>query len=169
MAADNSETRTGRRRPAAGDVCPVIFKCLKMDGQASVFRQDRKSATVSKPRTGSSLVVRTHLSRSQEVGGVTREELVATERNESSEDELGRLDIDLDRKSRQHNLTSSNVRAILHEVITHEHVVAMMKTAIRETQDLPMFEPKMTRSRLKQVVQEGQPLNAVAAGVCSVL
>lgn len=25
------------------------------------------------------------------------------------------------------------------EVITHEHVVAMMKDAIRDTQDLPMF------------------------------
>ncbi|KAM6910429.1 GON-4-like protein [Xenentodon cancila] len=78
------------------------------------------------------------------------------EMGESSEDELGRLDIDLDRKSKQHNLTSSNVRTILHEVITHEHVVAMMKATIRDTQDLPMFEPKMTRSRLKKAVQEGQ-------------
>ncbi|XP_013880032.1 GON-4-like protein isoform X2 [Austrofundulus limnaeus] len=77
---------------------------------------------------------------------------------ETSDDELGRLDIDLDRKSKQHNLTSSNVRAILHEVITHEHVVAMMKAAIRDTQDLPLFEPKMTRSRLKQAVQQGQSL-----------
>lgn len=39
---------------------------------------------------------------------------VAMETSEGSDDELGRLDIDLDRKSRQHNLTSSNVRAILH-------------------------------------------------------
>eukprot|EP00064_Thunnus_orientalis_P024405 superscaffoldBa00010415_g24698 len=89
-------------------------------------------------------------------GGTTGEQAVATETGESSEDELGRLDIDLDRKSKQHNLTSSNVRAILHEVITHERVVAMMKAAIRDTQDLPMFEPKMTRSRLKQAVQQGQ-------------
>ncbi|KAK5609357.1 hypothetical protein CRENBAI_010778 [Crenichthys baileyi] len=71
------------------------------------------------------------------------------ETNECSDVELGQLDIDLNRKSKQHNLTSRNVRAILHEVITHEHVVAMMKAAIRDTQDLPMFEPKMTRSRLK--------------------
>lgn len=78
------------------------------------------------------------------------------------EDELGRLDMDLLRKSKQHNLTSNNVRAILHvsvssltythwrrcvrcvfvipqEVITHEHVVSMMKAAIRDTQDQPMF------------------------------
>uniref|UniRef100_A0A671UFW3 Gon-4 like b n=1 Tax=Sparus aurata TaxID=8175 RepID=A0A671UFW3_SPAAU len=84
------------------------------------------------------------------------EKVVTMETSESSEDELGRLDIDLDRKSRQHNLSSSNVRAILHEVITHERVVAMMKAAIRDTQDLPMFEPKMTRSRLRQAVQQGQ-------------
>lgn len=36
------------------------------------------------------------------------------ETTEASDDDLGRLDIDLDRKSKQHNLTSSNVRAILH-------------------------------------------------------
>ncbi|XP_015246781.1 PREDICTED: GON-4-like protein [Cyprinodon variegatus] len=84
---------------------------------------------------------------------------VAMETDEASDAELGQLDLDLDRKSRQHNLTSRNVRAILHEVITHEHVVAMMKAAIRDTQDLPMFEPKMTRSRLKQAVQQGQRLN----------
>ncbi|XP_037130760.1 GON-4-like protein isoform X5 [Syngnathus acus] len=78
---------------------------------------------------------------------------------EYSEDELGRLDIDLDRKSRRHNLTSGNVRTILHEVITHERVVDMMKAAIRATQDMPMFEPKMTRSRLKRAIQQGQCLD----------
>lgn len=47
----------------------------------------------------------------------------AMETKESSEDdELGRLDIDLDRKSKQHNLTSRNVRAILHVSNTHTHV-----------------------------------------------
>uniref|UniRef100_A0A8C9SXH9 GON-4-like protein n=1 Tax=Scleropages formosus TaxID=113540 RepID=A0A8C9SXH9_SCLFO len=55
------------------------------------------------------------------------------------EDINGQLDRELERKSRQHNLTSANVRNILHEVITNEHVVAMMKAAIRETQDMPMF------------------------------
>ncbi|XP_062320896.1 GON-4-like protein [Osmerus eperlanus] len=72
-----------------------------------------------------------------------------------SDDEFGQLDIDLERKSKQHNLTSVHIRTILHEVITNKHVVAMMKEAIKETQDMPMFEPKMTRSRLKQVVGEG--------------
>ncbi|KAJ8354689.1 hypothetical protein SKAU_G00222560 [Synaphobranchus kaupii] len=65
------------------------------------------------------------------------------------------LDRALERKSRQHNLTNANVRSILHEVITNEQVVAMMKATIRETQDMPMFEPKMTRSRLKEVVEKG--------------
>ncbi|XP_061551452.1 GON-4-like protein isoform X2 [Phycodurus eques] len=78
---------------------------------------------------------------------------------ESGEDELSRLDVDLDAKSRRHNLTSCNVRTILHEVITHERVVAMMKAAIRDTQDMPMFEPKMTRSRLKRAIQQGQCLD----------
>ncbi|XP_011783894.1 PREDICTED: GON-4-like protein [Colobus angolensis palliatus] len=43
----------------------------------------------------------------------------------------------------------------LQEVITNEHVVAMMKAAISETEDMPMFEPKMTRSKLKEVVEKG--------------
>ncbi|KAJ8290049.1 hypothetical protein GJAV_G00008150 [Gymnothorax javanicus] len=78
---------------------------------------------------------------------------------EQAEEELCRqLDRALERKSRRHNLTNANVRSILHEVITNEQVVAMMKAAIRETQDMPMFEPKMTRSRLKQVVEKGEAI-----------
>lgn len=46
---------------------------------------------------------------------------------ESSEDELGRLDIDLDRKSKQHNLTSRNVRAILH--VSASHALTQTHTA----------------------------------------
>ncbi|XP_050992800.1 GON-4-like protein isoform X2 [Labeo rohita] len=65
------------------------------------------------------------------------------------------LDRELENKSRQHNLTSANVRSIIHEVITNEHVVAMMKAAISETEPVPVFEPKMTRSKLKEVVEKG--------------
>ncbi|XP_069032570.1 GON-4-like protein [Embiotoca jacksoni] len=146
MAADISLTGTGRRRPAEEDVCPLKFKSLRMDGETSVLRKKDVPGDDGRDED------RTPVSGRGTVG----EETVAVE---TSDDELGRLDIDLDRKSRQHNLTSSNVRAILHEVITHERVVAMMKAAIRDTQDLPMFEPKMTRSRLKQAVQQGQTLN----------
>uniref|UniRef100_A0A8C6UYA3 GON-4-like protein n=1 Tax=Neogobius melanostomus TaxID=47308 RepID=A0A8C6UYA3_9GOBI len=69
------------------------------------------------------------------------------------------LELDLRRMSRRHNLTKRNVRNILREVITHERVVDMMKAAIRDTQDLPLFEPKMTRSRLKKAVEQGQTVN----------
>ncbi|XP_042602019.1 GON-4-like protein isoform X2 [Cyprinus carpio] len=65
------------------------------------------------------------------------------------------LDRELENKSRQLNLTSANVRSIIHEVITNEHVVAMMKAAISETEPIPVFEPKMTRSKLKEVVEKG--------------
>ncbi|XP_048670674.1 GON-4-like protein isoform X4 [Marmota marmota marmota] len=67
------------------------------------------------------------------------------------------LDRTLEDGAKQHNLTAVNVRNILHEVITNEHVVAMMKAAISETEDMPMFEPKMTRSKLKEVVEKGVP------------
>ncbi|XP_076846738.1 GON-4-like protein isoform X3 [Brachyhypopomus gauderio] len=77
------------------------------------------------------------------------------EEEEEEEEEFRKLDRDLTMKSKQHNLTSVDVRSIIHEVITNEHVVAMMKAAIKETQDMPMFEPKMTRSKLKEVVEKG--------------
>ncbi|XP_041868579.1 GON-4-like protein isoform X2 [Melanotaenia boesemani] len=65
------------------------------------------------------------------------------------------LDQSLESKSKQHNLTSVNVKNIIHEVITNEHVVAMMKAAINETEAVPPFEPKMTRSKFKEVVEKG--------------
>ncbi|KAI4788708.1 hypothetical protein KUCAC02_035686 [Chaenocephalus aceratus] len=54
---------------------------------------------------------------------------------------------------------SVGMSTVPEEVITDERVVEMMKATIRDTQDLPMFEQKMTRSRLKEAVQQGQPLN----------
>uniref|UniRef100_A0A087XTS0 Si:dkey-27c15.3 n=1 Tax=Poecilia formosa TaxID=48698 RepID=A0A087XTS0_POEFO len=65
------------------------------------------------------------------------------------------LDQALETKSKQHNLTTVNVKNIIHEVITNEHVVAMMKAAINETEAVPPFEPKMTRSKFKEVVEKG--------------
>ncbi|XP_040188150.1 GON-4-like protein isoform X2 [Rana temporaria] len=72
-----------------------------------------------------------------------------------SSDQDQDLERALEDGAKQHNLTVVNVRNILHEVITNEHVVAMMKAAINETEGLPLFEPKMTRSKLKEVVEKG--------------
>ncbi|XP_067365277.1 GON-4-like protein isoform X3 [Channa argus] len=153
MAADISRTWTDRRRPAEDEICPLQVKSLRTDKEISVYRQDSKSLTGSSCEEEEKKESMTSVSGCGRMGEGAVSMVI-----ESSDDELGRLDIDLDRKSKRHNLTSCNVRAILHEVITHEHVVAMMKAAIRDTQDLPMFEPKMTRSRLKQAVLQGQPL-----------
>ncbi|XP_029282893.1 GON-4-like protein [Cottoperca gobio] len=148
MASDGSLRRMERRRPARGDVCPLRCKSLRTN---AIFKQERTAEV-----NCDVMMTREHVSC---LNKVWLNSPIDALTSEASEDELGRLDIDLDRKSRQLNLTSSNVRAILHEVITHERVVAMMKTAIRDTQDLPMFEQQMTRSKLKQAVQQGQPLN----------
>nr|XP_046273124.1 GON-4-like protein [Scatophagus argus] len=83
-------------------------------------------------------------------------EVEEAEAEAGAEVEIDRqLDQSLETKSRQHNLTTVNVRNILHEVITNEHVVAMMKAAINETEAVPPFEPKMTRSKFKEVVERG--------------
>ncbi|XP_035991560.1 GON-4-like protein isoform X2 [Fundulus heteroclitus] len=127
--------------PAKRSFCPLGVKCVQSSRGTKDTRMEVQEEEAA-PGSG-------HAGLNED----------AMETSECSDAELGQLDVDLDRKSRRHNLTSRNVRAILHEVITHERVVAMMKAAIRDTQDLPMFEPKMTRSRLKQAVQQGQRLN----------
>ncbi|KAK1876137.1 GON-4-like protein [Dissostichus eleginoides] len=73
----------------------------------------------------------------------------------SGGDRVKQLDQSLETKSKQHNLTTVNVRNIIHEVITNEHVVAMMKAAINDTEAVPAFEPKMTRAKFKEVVEKG--------------
>ncbi|XP_076864515.1 GON-4-like protein isoform X2 [Brachyhypopomus gauderio] len=95
--------------------------------------------------------------RKSEMSGVfTEEDPLPAEEEIQPEVEIDQdLDRELENKSRQHKLTSANVRNILHEVITNEHVVAMMKAAINETEPVPLFEPKMTRSKLKEVVEKG--------------
>ncbi|XP_026140651.1 GON-4-like protein [Carassius auratus] len=90
-----------------------------------------------------------------EKNGEMENTLEELEEEIESEEELRKLDRDLTLKSKKLKLSSVNVRNIIHEVVTNEHVVAMMKAAIRDTQDMPMFEPKMTRSKLKEVVEKG--------------
>ncbi|XP_049891374.1 GON-4-like protein [Epinephelus moara] len=91
------------------------------------------------------------------------EERGGASESEEEEDEEAEVEVEIDRqldqsletKSKQHNLTTVNVRNIIHEVITNEHVVAMMKAAINETEAVPPFELKMTRSKFKEVVEKG--------------
>ncbi|XP_001367046.1 GON-4-like protein isoform X1 [Monodelphis domestica] len=110
-----------------------LFIPLEQDGEESEKRRRKKKGTKRK-RDG----------RSQEEGALAYDLKL---------DDM--LDRTLEDGAKQHNLTVVNVRNILHEVITNEHVVAMMKAAISETDDAPVFEPKMTRSKLKEVVEKG--------------
>uniref|UniRef100_UPI003590180E GON-4-like protein n=1 Tax=Myxine glutinosa TaxID=7769 RepID=UPI003590180E len=63
------------------------------------------------------------------------------------------LEENLEFKAEQLNLTATNVKNILHEVITNEHVVALVKAAMLNEVS-PLFEPKMTRSKVKDVVEK---------------
>ncbi|XP_067353191.1 GON-4-like protein isoform X3 [Channa argus] len=118
---------------------------------------------VEEDTTDSSLIIT--MEDSQEVKAARRRVMRKRKRKpteeEEEEDEEVEVEIDkqldqsLESKSKQHNLTSVNVRNIIHEVITNEHVVAMMKAAINETEAVPPFEPKMTRSKFKEVVEKG--------------
>ncbi|KAK0136344.1 GON-4-like protein [Merluccius polli] len=126
--------------------------------------EEEESLLVEEDTTDSSLVI-TMEDGQGKVGGRTRwrkRKLTdMTGLSDSEEEVEPRLEIDrlldqsLETKSRQHKLTAVNVKNILHEVITNEHVVAMMKAALNETEAVPPFEPKMTRSKLKEVVERG--------------
>uniref|UniRef100_A0A8C0ZBP1 GON-4-like protein n=1 Tax=Cyanistes caeruleus TaxID=156563 RepID=A0A8C0ZBP1_CYACU len=67
------------------------------------------------------------------------------------------LDRTLEDGAKQHNLTVVNVRNILHEVITNEHVVAMMKAAISETEDIPLFVSNSLAQFVLSVVPNWSP------------
>ncbi|KAK7933477.1 hypothetical protein WMY93_004373 [Mugilogobius chulae] len=116
---------------------------------------DDEILLVEENATDSSLVITmdgTRVKTKRKRRRQTEEEGGASE----SEPEIDRqLDQSLETKSKQHNLTAANVKTILHEVITNEHVVAMMKAAINDTEAPPPFELKMTRSKLKEVVERG--------------
>lgn len=128
-----------RRRPAQQDICPLRSKSLRADGETVLFKVDRNTLMASGPRTGSSTgnrpeeegtpasgdtVLNCDHTMTFEHGGccLNKVRLNSPVEALTSEDELGRLDVDLDRKSKQHNLTSSNVRAILHVSICHQQV-----------------------------------------------
>ncbi|XP_048057118.1 GON-4-like protein isoform X2 [Megalobrama amblycephala] len=115
------------------------------------------SMTFDKEQCGTrALGRRKGLRRKRDTAGEAETQQMEVEDEIQPEVEIDQeLDRELENKSRQHNLTSANVRSIIHEVITNEHVVAMMKAAISETEPIPVFEPKMTRSKLKEVVERG--------------
>ncbi|XP_059899906.1 GON-4-like protein [Gadus macrocephalus] len=125
--------------------------------------EEEENLLVEEDTTDSSLVITMDRVGGPAGGGRARGEKRRRSKmtSDSEEEAEPRLEMDrlldqsLETKSRHHKLTAVNVKNILHEVITNEHVVAMMKAALNETEAVPPFEPKMTRSKLKEVVERG--------------
>ncbi|XP_054038934.1 GON-4-like protein isoform X2 [Rissa tridactyla] len=158
---------------------PKLYTEVELNSQRDPYLAENQSAVQESPvRSSLQLPVRNPAAmkplkntRAEEQDGEDierrkrRRKATKRKREGKSQEEEGSLSCDiklddtLDRTledgAKQHNLTVVNVRNILHEVITNEHVVAMMKAAISETEDIPLFEPKMTRSKLKEVVEKG--------------
>ncbi|XP_076652630.1 gon-4 like protein muscle wasted isoform X2 [Halictus rubicundus] len=57
----------------------------------------------------------------------------------------------LDAKAAKTNLTATNVKNIIKHVITNEHVMAMVKNRLQDTEDDILFEPKLTRAKAKEL------------------
>ncbi|XP_064618934.1 GON-4-like protein [Lineus longissimus] len=67
------------------------------------------------------------------------------------------LEAVLDTQADKNKLTVLNVKNILHHVITNEHVVAMVRSKLlKEDPTDKSFEPKMTRSKVKEIMETGQ-------------
>nr|XP_020477096.1 GON-4-like protein isoform X2 [Monopterus albus] len=157
-------TSTGNRSPQSSPQV-LTHDALLLPPPAPAEEAEDGYLLVEEDTTDSSLVIT--MEDSQQVKAARRRALrrrkrKLTEEEEEEEKEVGveveidrQLDQSLETKSKQHNLTTVNVRNIIHEVITNEHVVAMMKAAINETEAVPPFEPKMTRSKFKEVVEKG--------------
>nr|KAG5709905.1 hypothetical protein BaRGS_029947 [Batillaria attramentaria] len=76
------------------------------------------------------------------------------------------IDKSVDKTIEEHaiknNLTANNVKSILRSLITHELVQTMLRNSLAsmsEDQDETVFEPKLTRSKMKQVLQKGNDTN----------
>nr|XP_057903381.1 GON-4-like protein isoform X1 [Doryrhamphus excisus]XP_057903382.1 GON-4-like protein isoform X1 [Doryrhamphus excisus]XP_057903383.1 GON-4-like protein isoform X1 [Doryrhamphus excisus]XP_057903384.1 GON-4-like protein isoform X1 [Doryrhamphus excisus] len=137
---------------------------LKLGTTHQRWPGEEACSPVEDDATESSLVITTddqHAKSARRRAARRKRKIQAGEEDEREDEGAGgemidsQLDQSLENKSKQHNLTSVNVRNIIHEVITNEHVVAMMKAAINQTDAVPPFEPKMTRSKLKEVVEKG--------------
>ncbi|XP_036418539.1 GON-4-like protein isoform X2 [Colossoma macropomum] len=165
-----SSKRAARSKACSQAVCPAsetegVVQNVKCGLSSEDETEKTLVITVDNEQSGTRQSGRRKggLKRKQEMSGTSTEAGSQQEQEqEENEDEIQpeveidqELDRELENKSRQHNLTSANVRSIIHEVITNEHVVAMMKAAINDTEPVPLFEPKMTRSKLKEVVEKG--------------
>ncbi|XP_029918856.1 GON-4-like protein isoform X2 [Myripristis murdjan] len=169
-----SPSKSGRTHPPAATTHDALLPTTEAEGALQEEEEEEEEEgylLVEEDTTDSSLVITMEEPRPEGRGmrrraGLKRKKKLTEEEEEESEEEEEeeagveveidrQLDQSLETKSKQHNLTSVNVKNIIHEVITNEHVVAMMKAAINETEAVPPFEPKMTRSKLKEVVEKG--------------
>ncbi|XP_008195801.2 uncharacterized protein mute [Tribolium castaneum] len=69
-----------------------------------------------------------------------------------------RLEENLEEKAAKANLTSKHVKNIIKEVVTNEHVLALVRQVERQTEDdSPVYEPKFTRAKTKHLLTTNAP------------
>lgn len=61
------------------------------------------------------------------------------------------LERQLDEKAAKINLTATNVKNIIKNLITNELVLAMVKKELNNSDEGPTFEPKLTRAKAKYI------------------
>lgn len=57
----------------------------------------------------------------------------------------------LDAKAAKENLTATNVKVLLKNIITNDGVLAMLKNSLHDSNEGAVFEPKLTRAKAKYV------------------
>ncbi|XP_044264202.1 uncharacterized protein LOC123011021 [Tribolium madens] len=70
------------------------------------------------------------------------------------------LEENLEEKAAKANLTANNVKNIIKEVVTNEHVLALVRQVENLDQNeeiVPVYEPKFTRAKTKQLLSTNAP------------
>lgn len=121
---------------------PIVFVDCSTDDMPSYFDNDMTDSENSSD--GMEIVITESPSKKKEID--IEDKLVI----ENIEEEIEKQ---LDEKAAKSNLTATNVKTILKQVISNEHVLAMVRHTVQEgdstDEETFVYEPKLTRAKAK--------------------
>ncbi|XP_067666869.1 GON-4-like protein [Haliotis asinina] len=129
---------------------------------ASLELESRKSLKKRLETTPPSTPSKSDVAGASGIAGV---DYLSADDADTSQDRLQIADTDMDDKleesARNKGLTAINVKNIIHELVKNEDVQQMIRNSLNEqltSIGRLTHEPKMTRSKVKEVIEKGVPL-----------
>ncbi|KAL4239657.1 Paired amphipathic helix repeat [Mactra antiquata] len=137
---------------------PKRTKLFHEDVEEKVVEASSSSDEGNDTQKATSDIVKQVLNTMEDVEG-SGEDSSEEDKWEIVEDEISTdFDNKLEDKSTKFSLSAMNVKSIIHKIVTNENVVEMVRKAVQEeiVENDIKFEPKMTRSKLKEIEAKGQ-------------